>query len=95
MAAQRHLAEVLLGLEVNANGAALPTLRIHSLPRGSEPTSSSLLTDHDMSPCLMTGLISFHGRQIDQQILTLLTAVTKQTKEITVCNLAWSNSKAN
>lgn len=83
-AAWTRLAAALLGLQVSITFWVLPTphaqlakgeqtRRVISLNRS--PHVSAF--DH----CFDYG---FHGRQIDQHTLTLLTAGTKQTKENTV-----------
>lgn len=77
-AAGTHPAVVLPGLEVNAILPALPTLHMHSLQmREQTRTVISLNRSRPVSAFDHWFDYGFHGRQTDQQILTLLTAVTK------------------
>lgn len=74
-----------LGLEVNAILPALPALHMRSLQmREQTRVVISLNRSRHVSAFDDWFDYSFHGRQTDQQILTLLTAATKQTKEIKV-----------
>lgn len=83
--AQARLAVVLLGGEVNGTLPALPPPRRPRLPTSAQTRPVIRLnTSAHVSAFDPWFDYGCHGRQIDQQILTLLTAVTKETKEITV-----------